>query len=88
MTVWFQVTKHIQSNNQDNNEVAIIRSYGEYLYAVPFTRITRKSNDDKTPALFERKLYILKISDVKMPLTFEQVGPLQPVEVKTAQAKQ
>jgi hypothetical protein len=53
-----------------NSEVAIIRIYGDYLYAIPFNRDTKK---------FVKKLFIIKIPDVKTPLSFETVGPLQPL---------
>jgi hypothetical protein len=56
-----------------SSEVAVIRSYGEYLYAVPFTR---KTNEHE--AQFESKLVIVKMSDVKAPLSFERIGPLKP----------
>jgi hypothetical protein len=52
-------------------EVAVIRTYGEYLYAVPFHRETRQ---------FEDQLVIVKMSDVKTPLSFEKIGPLKPKE--------
>jgi hypothetical protein len=74
---WFAVTEITQPSNK---ELVILRIYGDNLYAVPFTRITRKSNEDKTPAPFEKTLFILKTSDVKMPLTYRQVGPLKQVE--------
>jgi len=51
--------------------VAVIRSYGEYLYAIPFNRETKQ---------FESKLVIVKMSDVKVPLSFEKIGPLKPKE--------
>jgi len=69
-------------------EVAVIHNFGDYLLAVPFHRIARKNNEDKTPALFEKKLVILKISEISgisemsktrlSFLSFEKVGPLKP----------
>jgi hypothetical protein len=53
-------------------EVAVIRIYGDYLLAVPFNRTT-------SPKQFEKKLYILKLSDMpKIPLVLESIGPLIP----------
>jgi hypothetical protein len=52
-------------------EVAVIRMYGEYLYAVPFHRDTKQ---------FENQLVIVKMSDIKTPLSFEKIGPLKPKE--------
>jgi hypothetical protein len=53
------------------SKVAVIRSYGDYLYAVPFNPDTNK---------FEKKLVIVKISELTtIPLAFETVGPLQPL---------
>jgi hypothetical protein len=50
-------------------EVVVLRIYGEYLITAPFDRSTRE---------FEKKLYLLKISDMtKLPLTLEKVGPLK-----------
>ena len=51
-----------------SSEVAVIRNYGEYLYAVPFTRKTNQ---------FETKLVIVKMSDIKTPLSFEKIGRLK-----------
>ena len=65
---WFSVFK----SSYTSSEVAVIRSYGEYLYAVPFTR---KTNEPETQ--FESKLVIVKMSDIKTPLSFEQIGPLK-----------
>ena len=66
--------------SSSNHELAVIRTYGEYLYAVPFNRITRKNDADKTPAPFRKELVILKMpaDDKRLNLTFEKVGPLQP----------
>jgi hypothetical protein len=63
-----------------DKDMAVIRNYGENIFAVPINR------DNKQ---FERKIVILKISEIKTYLTMEQVGPLmpekiQPVEVKPA----
>jgi hypothetical protein len=61
---WFQTIKQYESQ-----EVVVIRSYGDYLLAVPFNRNTKQ---------FERKMFIMKISDMaKTPLSYEKVGPLQ-----------
>jgi hypothetical protein len=50
-------------------EVAVLRVYGDYLLTVPFDRTTKE---------FEKKLYILKISDMpKVPLVLEDIGPLR-----------
>jgi hypothetical protein len=70
---WFHVIKQPSAP-----ESVLIRSYGEYLLAVPFTRITRKNDEDKTPAPFKKELIVVKMSDVKTPLCFESVGPLEP----------
>jgi hypothetical protein len=59
------------------SEVAVIRSYGEYLYAIPFNR---KTNEHE--AQFESKLVIVKMSDVKTPLSFEEIGPLKSMKPK------
>ena len=78
------------AGKDDHSEVAIIRNYGDYLLAIPFTRITRKDNEDKTPAPFKKKLVIVKMPDAQNPLSlsFEKVGPLKAVdEVKPAEAK-
>jgi hypothetical protein len=49
-------------------EVVILRIYGEYLVTAPF---------DRADQTFEKKLYLLKISEMStVPLTFEKVGPL------------
>ena len=50
-------------------EVAVVRVYGDYLLTVPFDRTTKE---------FEKKLYILKISDMlEVPLVLEDIGPLR-----------
>ena len=57
-----------------NSDLAIIRNYGDYLYAVPFNHDTNK---------FEQKFYIVKMSEMaKTPLVYKKVGQLHPVEVK------
>jgi len=66
-----RVPFHVITQSPDT-EVAVIRSYGEYLYAVP---ITRRTNEHK--AQFERKLFIVKLSDIKNPLSYENIGPLE-----------
>jgi hypothetical protein len=53
--------------NIQSPEVAVLRMYGEYVYTVPFNRGTKE---------FEKKLIIVKISDIKTPLSLEKVGPL------------
>jgi hypothetical protein len=63
------------SMNIQSPEVAVLRVYGEYVYAVPFHRDTKK---------FEKKLFFMKMSDMKAPLSYEKVGPLQPEEIKPA----
>jgi hypothetical protein len=63
------------------NKVAVIRTYGEYLYGVP---IMRNTNEKFT---FEKKLVIMKVSDIKSPLSLEMIGPLETeksVETKPA----
>jgi hypothetical protein len=64
-------------SSTSTSEVAVIRMYGEYLYAVPFNR---KTNEHE--AQFESKLVIVKMSDVKTPLSFEEIGPLKPMKPK------
>jgi hypothetical protein len=50
-------------------EVVVLRIYGDYLITAPFDRSTKE---------FEKKLYLLKISEMaKTPLTYERVGPLR-----------
>jgi hypothetical protein len=66
---WFSVFV----SSYTSSEVAVIRNYGEYLYAVPFNRDTKQ---------FESKLVLVKMSDVKAPLSFEQIGPLKPMKPK------
>ena len=52
-----------------DTEVAVLRVYGEYLFAVPINRADKK---------FEKKLVILKMSDMpKTPLNLEKIGPLE-----------
>jgi hypothetical protein len=51
-------------------EVAVVRVYGDYLFTVPFDRTTKE---------FEKKLYLLKISEMaEVPLVLENIGPLSP----------
>jgi predicted phage-related endonuclease len=57
-------------------------NYGDYLVGVPFHRDTKK---------FERQVVILKMpqaDNMRLTLTRETVGKLQPIEVKTAEVKQ
>jgi hypothetical protein len=87
---WGYLGKSVAENQKEflvvaqSPEVVVIRGYGEYLYAVPFTR---KTNEHK--AQFENRLVILKMSEIPKttPLTLEEVGPLQPAEVKPAEVK-
>ena len=54
--------------SSDVPEVAVLRISGDYLLTAPFDRVTKK---------VEKKLYILKISEMpKTPLTLENIGPL------------
>jgi hypothetical protein len=58
------------------SEVAVIRNYGEYLYAVPFNRATKE---------FENKLVIIKMSESSKPpltLSLEMIGPLKEISSK------
>jgi hypothetical protein len=57
--------------NPPSIEVAVIRTSGDYLLTVPFTR-------DPKWAVFHNKLIIVKMSDSKSPisLSLEQIGPL------------
>jgi hypothetical protein len=66
-----QSKKEFQVISQSSSlpEVVVLRVYGDYLFAAPFDRSTKK---------VEKKLFILKISEIaNAPLTTEQVGPLQ-----------
>ena len=56
--------------NSSTTEVAVIRTSGDYLLAVPFTR-------DPKWAVFENKLIIVKMSDSKTPLSLalQNIGP-------------
>jgi hypothetical protein len=51
-------------------KAAVLRTYGEYVYAVPF-------NLGTDGAVFEKQLIIVKMSDIKAPLSFEKIGPLK-----------
>jgi hypothetical protein len=62
------------------SEVIFLGNYGDYLVGVPFHRDTKK---------FE-SLVIWKMTqtdNIRLTLTREKVGRLQPVEVKSAEAK-
>jgi hypothetical protein len=62
-----------------NSEVAVIRSYGDYLYAVPFNRATKE---------FEKKLVIIKMSESAKPsltLSLEMIGPLKEMSSENEQ---
>jgi hypothetical protein len=61
---------HVFTTSFDSfkSEVAVIRVYGEHLYAVPFNRDTKE---------FERQLVIVKMSDIKAPISFKRIGPLK-----------
>ena len=63
-----------------HSELAVIRNYGEYLYAVPFTRKTNEPG-----AYFERQVVIVKMPDVKTPLSLrmEEIGPLQKMQANS-----
>ena len=56
--------------NSPTPEVAVIRTSGDYLLTVPFTR-------DPKWAVFENRLIIVKMSDIKSPLSLEKIGPLR-----------
>ena len=81
---YFPVTLQPYSNSEGiviHSEVAVIRNYGDYLYAVP---IIRKTNEQEK-AQFEKKLVILKMSQAEnkpLTLTMKKIGPLQPIEAK------
>jgi hypothetical protein len=50
-------------------EVVVLRIYGDYLITAPF---------DRPGHTFEKKLYLLKISEMAtVPLTYEEIGPLK-----------
>jgi hypothetical protein len=81
---YFPVTLQTYSNSEGTviySEVAVIRNYGDYLYAVP---IIRKTNEQEKTQ-FEKKLVILKMSQADnkpLTLTMKKIGPLQPIEAK------
>jgi hypothetical protein len=50
-------------------EVVVLRTFGDYFLTAPLDRSSKE---------VEKKLYMLKISDMaKIPLTREKVGPLR-----------
>ena len=55
------------------NEVVLLRAYGDDLIFAPFNRNTKE---------VQKSFTILKVADLKTPLTLEAVGPLNPVTVK------
>jgi hypothetical protein len=82
----FYVVKQSLEGKGDSESI-FLGNYGDYLVTVPFTRITRKNDEDKTPAPFKKQFILVKMSDAKTPLSLslEKVGPLKPekpVEVK------
>jgi hypothetical protein len=73
--VRFSVIESGSITNMVVPEVAVIRNYGEYLFTVPIIRKTDEHNKPKVH--FEKKVYILKMSELKKPLFAENIGPLQ-----------
>jgi hypothetical protein len=60
------------------SDVAVIRTYGEHVYAVPFKRDTTKIDQSGRKTVeFEKQLIIVKMSDIKAPLSVEKIGHLQ-----------
>ena len=59
-------------------EAAIIRNYGEYLYAVPFDR------DKKT---FKKEFIIIKMSDITTPFSVENIGKLKEISPDVVPSK-
>jgi hypothetical protein len=77
----FPVLEEASSNSEAavKQYYAVIRNYGDYLYAVPFNRATNE---------FEKKLVIIKMSEsAKQPLTLslEIIGPLKEMSSKNEQ---
>src|SRR5262249_48761211 len=57
-------------------ELAVIRNYGDYLYAVPFNRNTKE---------FEKKVVVIKMSESSKPpliLSLEKIGRLKEMSSK------
>ena len=59
-------------------DVAVIRTYGERVYAVPFKRDTTKTDQSGRKTVeFEKQLIIVNMYDIKAPLSSENIGHLQ-----------
>jgi hypothetical protein len=71
---WFPVIGSQSFTSMQVPEVAVLRNYGEYLFTVPIIRKTDEHNKPKVQ--FEKKVFILKMSDLKMPFSSEKIGPL------------
>lgn len=70
--VEFLTTKPLSSN-----EMVLLRAYGDDLILAPF---------DRTTKLVQKSFLIVKVQDLKTPLTLEEVGPLTPVKSQAGQS--
>ena len=60
------------------SEVAVVRVYGEQVYAVPLVSNTTKTDSSgRKTTDFEKQLIIMKTSDIKTPLSLKRIGHLQ-----------
>lgn len=55
----------------DTNEVVLLRTYGDELIFAPFDRQTKE---------VEKSFIIVTVTDLKTPLTLDELGPLKPVQ--------